>query len=154
MRHNISDESIWPILLTCLGPHGPLLPDLQRLELILHTYDRNEYLTPLLSPPLTTLEIYTVHSPKNNLLNLASARGCDLEDFQYRGPPTPEILEPIMSFETLKNVTLTLAQIPQLKPSVTIVQFLPSLPSLRALVYHIGGILTLGGRGPIPSYWS
>lgn len=123
-------EAIWLILLTCLGAHGPILPNLQHLEIDFHTLDRNEYLIPLLSPPLKNLLINSMGSPKHNMvstmINLANAHGCDLEDFVYFGRPTHKVFVPIMSFTTLKNVTLPHYRLPQLKASVTIIQNTPS----------------------------
>lgn len=131
---------MWPIL-ACLCPHRPILPNLQRLEVSFFIYDRNEYLIPLLSPSLKTLVIDCVCPPKHNaiptFLNLAKVRGCHLEDFTYLEHPTYKVFEAIALFKTLQHVRLPVGDTPELKVSITIAQFLASIPSLRSLKCHV-----------------
>lgn len=132
---------MWSILAS-ICPHRPILPNLQRLEVLFFLYSRKEYLLPLLSPSLKTLLFSCAHPPKpkviSTLLNIAKTRGCTLEDFTYLGPLILEVLEAIMSFKTLQNVTLSPDEMHQPTVPVTIAQFLASLPSLRSLTCYVG----------------
>lgn len=142
--------SIWPILCACLDSNGPLLPNLKELRVSFQTYDRNEYIIPLLSPSIKVLMISGECPLKGDailtILNVIKVRGCDLEDFTYSGPPIRYVPEAIISFKNLRRVSLPLDCIPQPEASITIVQFLASLPSLRSFTCNIGIFLPSTGE--------
>lgn len=85
------EELLWPILSASLNFHRPLLPNLRVLHIHFYVYGRNEYFIPLLSPSIKTLAIDCERRPRLDailtFLNLAKARGCDLEDFTLIGAP-------------------------------------------------------------------
>lgn len=133
---------LWPILSASFDSHGPLLPNLERLDIEFYIYDRNEYLIPLLSTSLKTLVISCERPPKLNaiftFLNLAKVQGCDLKHFTYYGDPIHHIPEAITLFGNLQSVCFPLNRAPQTKAPITIIQFLRSLPFLRSLTCPIG----------------
>lgn len=144
LDEKIPEGLLWPILSASFESHGlPLLPNLERLDIDFYTYDRNEYLIPLLSPSLKTLIIRCKRPPKLNaifsLLNIARVQGCDLEHFAYYGDDlAPHIPKVLTSFNNLRSVSFPLNHPSKVKAPITIIEFLRSLPCLRSLVCHIG----------------
>ncbi len=144
------EELLCPILSDCLDCFGPLMPSLQRLDL---TCDfkvtrgfRIDCLTPTLSSVLKVLKIdgYGLEEDKPTLpmLDLARARGCDLEVFICNITTINHAVEALASFRTLREVELSpFLQDDSHQGSITIVEFLASLPSLRSLTCDLSVFL-------------
>lgn len=67
------------------------------------------------------------------ILELAKERGCHLEVFTYDRSPVQRVPEVLALFKTLQNVQITLNYPLQHESSITVVEFLTSLPHLRSL---------------------
>ncbi len=121
------------------------MPYLHHLEIRHAIHDtrgvRIDCLIPTLSPALKILKIIVVHLPEDALvlpiLDLAKARGCDLEVFAYEFSAIHHTPEVLASFRTLGEVKLNMSWTSQQESSITIVTFLTSLPSLRSLACNL-----------------
>lgn len=134
--------SLWLVLSACLDCQGPLLPNLQYLEVTLSDEDNPiqdpiNHLIPLITPSLEILHINTEclqkHQAALTVLNLAYTRGCDLKVFTYDGDPIQRLLDTIALFRNLQKVQIPLYPISRHKAPITISKFLALLPSLRSL---------------------
>lgn len=146
-RNAPAEEPLWSILSTCLNSRGPLLPKIQSLEISSIFCADNQYLQLFLSPSIKVLELVNcdASSPKLNgvttTLKCVKASGCDLHAFKCGGDPIPDAPEALMIFKNLQSVEFPLIPIPKQKSSVTITQFLASLPYLRSLTCRTAAFL-------------
>lgn len=132
-----------PVLAACLECPRVLFPHLGYLEV--HTRDirsaRVDCIATLIPPTLKVLKITTDASHDDKLglliLELAKERGCNLEAFTDNNSPLQRLPEVLVFFKTLQDMKIT-PSYPLLNgSSITIFQFLTSLPHLRSLTCNL-----------------
>ncbi len=136
-------ESLSLFLAANLNSDEPLLPNLRYLKIEWNRKNNfnDDYIALFLVPTLRVLKIAHrafPHPWRLEFIDIMKARGCDLETFIYCGSLCQYLPEAITSFKNLRNVRMPLDyRSPRQKTSITIVEFLTSLPSLCPLTCNL-----------------
>lgn len=133
------EASLWIVLAGWMGQMGPLLPNLQRLEVWSSIEDDHiNYLAFLVPTTLnsvaTTQNIGSPTRGYSSLYKLLASRGCSLESINHLEKRSYELLPVFMSFTGLRTLILQWPEDPMSqKSTVPLPELLQSFPYLTKL---------------------